>query len=137
MGYYFPKARSLKDLDLQQQERYKILRSTGRNQQPALLSRIETVEKHAGPITSGEIWSALEELLQDVFVTWILAGEDPEKVQWVDPEDLTEPTPPPTEEEKLKTREWLESLSKRPGYRIPQPKVTLWGLLRSFIHRSS
>ncbi len=89
MGYYFEKARSLKDLDLAQKKRYEELRSSDYQTPQELSDRIKFVKRHIGPVTSGEIWSAAEELIQDTVVTWILADEDPLKVEWSDPDTLT------------------------------------------------
>ena len=112
MGYYFKKARSCKDLDTEQVKRYEAFRSAD-SMLPIpqeLRDRIEFIKEYVRPVTSGEVWAALEELVQDAFVTWILAGEDAEKVEWVDPKELE--TPPPTEEERKKSQEWWKNFQK-------------------------
>ena len=85
MGYCFPGTRQKNDLNPVQRKRYEELRSKAgaAHWGPALRERLATVKEYIGPITSGEIWSAREELVQDAFVAWIIAGENPEKVEWV------------------------------------------------------
>lgn len=113
MGYYFEKAKSLKDLNPEQQKRYKTLRSKDQVLSQELLSRFEVVKEYIGPLTSGEIISALEELVEDIFVTWILAGEDLTQVEWVDPKELAIPKKPLTEEEKRKANEWWKKFEEK------------------------
>ncbi len=111
MGYYFQKARSPKDLNEEQLARYNELRSTENDEErhPELLRQYQKVKDYIGPLFSGEVMAELEELVQDLVVTWILAGEDPSKVEWSDPKDLCIPEPEPTEEEKPeRTRHWNE-----------------------------
>lgn len=105
MGYYYEKARTSKDLSEEQLNRYNALRSTGLKDLPELLSRLEEIKEYIGPLFNGETMSAHEELVQDAIVTWILAGEDPEKVSWTEPSDLAVEPPPRTEEEKRASAE--------------------------------
>jgi hypothetical protein len=109
MGYYFPKAETKEALNPKQLERYRSLRSIGGERPPALNSRLEAIVKRIGSITSGEIWPALEELVQDAFVAWVLADEDPAKVEWLD--HYTEEKEP-TEEERQRSKEWWGSFQR-------------------------
>lgn len=139
MGYYFEKARSKKDLNPKQLERYKALRSGDEPLPQALIDRIEAVKKYVGPIFSGEIWAALEELVQDAFVAWVFAGEDPSKIQWSDPEDLIVPPPPPSEEEKRRTEQWKYEFFKKVEADRRElelaKKRTWWDVLRGLFSR--
>ena len=112
MGYYFERARTKKELDTEQKIRYEILRAPSTVLHPALEARLEACKAYVGPITSGEVWSALDELAQDAFVVWVLAGEDPAKVEWKNPDDLTVPQPPPTDEERRRAAEWAENFKR-------------------------
>ncbi len=137
MGYYFEKARSLKGLSPEQKERYKALRAPGQLIPSELRVRIEAMKTYIGLITSGEIWSALDELVQDSIVNWILAGEDPAKVQWVNPDELVVPTPPSTEEDEQRADEWAKSFMKeleeqRARWK-PQPTKTLLQRIVEFL----
>lgn len=137
MGYYFEKARSRKDLSPEQLERYNAFRSPDSTLPipQELHDRIEFIKEYVGLVTSGEVWSAFEELVQDAFVAWIIAGEDPQKVQWIHPDNLaTPPPPPPTEEEERERQEWLDSLHREPE--LPQRK-TLFGRLVSLLRRET
>ncbi len=113
MGYYFEKAKTRKELNEEQLSRYQALRSSKEELPLELTARIEEVRAHIGLLTSGEVMSALEELVQDAFIAWVLAGEDPSKVEWVDPDKLIVPTPPPTEEEKRRAAEWSENFMRQ------------------------
>ena len=133
MGYYFQKARSPKDLNEEQLARYNQLRSPENDEEhaPELLRRYQEVKDYIGPLTSGEIMSAHEELVQDTVVTWILAGEDPSKVEWSDPKDLVIPEPEPTEEEKLeRTRRYNERYPPETPQQLRDRQwrqVEMWG----------
>ena len=85
MGYYFPKAKTKVDLSSEQNERYQALRSKGAELPPSLKDRFGAVKERIGPLTSGEIMSAFEELWQDAVVNWILSGENPD-IAWIYPE---------------------------------------------------
>lgn len=86
MGYYFPKAKTTADLITPEQvKRYNALRTKGAELPEPLKLRFEAVKQRIGPLTSGEIMSAFEELWQDAVVNWILSNENPE-IEWVDPE---------------------------------------------------
>ena len=133
MGYYFHNGKGEKSLSPEQVARYKELRQLSSEATPAALNeRLEAIKEFIGPITSGEVWSAYEELLKDAFANWVLADEDPEKVKWVELK-VSEPEPP-TEEERKRTQEWLESMRKEPE--LPQQK-TLLGRIISFLRRES
>lgn len=105
MGYYFTKAKTTADLSPKQNERYRALRSKGTELLPTLKSRFEAIKERIGPITSGEIWSAFEELWQDAVVCWILSDENPE-IEWI---DLHTEEKEPTEEERQRAKEWQEN----------------------------
>lgn len=114
MGYYYAKARSLKDLNEEQQARYREIRSPENDDRhPELIRRYDEVKEYIGPLFNGETMSALEELVQDSVVTWILADEDPSKVQWSNPKDLIVPEPEPTEEERQRNREAWDAMVRR------------------------
>ncbi len=85
MGYYFPKAKTTADLSPEQNERYQALRSKDVELPQPLQVRFEVIKERIGPVTSGEIMSAFEELWQDAVVCWVLSNENPE-IEWVDPE---------------------------------------------------
>lgn len=85
MGYYFPKAKTMADLTPEQTERYKALRSKGEELPPPLQARFGAIKERIGPLTSGEIMSAFEELWQDAVVNWVLSNENP-NIEWVYPE---------------------------------------------------
>lgn len=111
MGYYFQKARSVNDLNDKQQERYQELYASKFTElDPELRRRYEVVKGYIGPLYNGETWAALDELIQDSLVTWILADEDLSKVEWSEPENLVVHQPVPTEEEQQASAErWAES----------------------------
>lgn len=113
MGYYFERAKSRKDLTEEQLGRYEALRSSDDLRPWALESRLKLIRNYIGPLTSGEVMSALEELVQDAFVVWILAGEDPAKAQWANPDDLIVPPSPPTEEERQRAEEWSRNFMRQ------------------------
>lgn len=107
MGYYFPKAKTTSDLTSKQNERYKVLRSREVELPSSLKDRFETIGKRIGPVTSGEIWSAFEELWQDAVVCWIISGENSE-IEWSDLELVKDER---TEEELQRDREaWQNTL---------------------------
>jgi len=107
MGYYFPKAKTTADLNPEQIERYKMLRSKGMESPPQLKEHFEAVKERIGPLTSGEIMSAFEELWQDAVVNWILFGENPD-IEWVYPEAWKDERTP---EELQRDREaWKNTL---------------------------
>lgn len=81
---YFPTAKSEQDLNSQQLELYKSLRTLGGKRSPELHARITAIKQFVGPVTSGEIIAAEEELMEDAFVSWVLANEDPQRVTWVE-----------------------------------------------------
>jgi hypothetical protein len=56
---------------------------------PELLQQYQKVNDYIGDISSQEVSIAHEELVQDIVVRWILAGEDSSKVEWCEPRDLT------------------------------------------------
>lgn len=85
MGRYFEETRSADELDPAQQVRYTHLRSNIGERPGALAARIEVICEYIWPLAAGASPKVLEELLEDAFVTWILANEDPEKVSWADP----------------------------------------------------
>ena len=109
MGYYFPKAKTVPDLNPEQTERYKTLRSKGVELPPPLKDRFESVKERIGPLTSGEIMSAFEELWQDAVVNWILSGENPD-IEWVYPEAWKDERTP---EELQRDREAREETVRR------------------------
>ena len=128
MGYYFEKAKTRESMNTEQLERYEAFRSSDSTFPipQELHDRIEFIKKYIGPITSGEIVAALEELIQDAIVTWILAGENPQKVQWTHPDDIA--TPPPTEEEKQENRKrWEETVARwEEENKHKQAELELW-----------
>ncbi len=121
MGYYYAKARQKKELTALQQERYGELRGSFNELHPdlatdlpsALRERLVYDKDYIGPIFNGETWSALEELVEDTLVNWVLAEENPQRVKWLDPKDLVVPEPPPTEEELEEGRKRWEDLIRR------------------------
>ncbi|MBU6388366.1 hypothetical protein KGQ72_00585 [Patescibacteria group bacterium] len=84
MGVYFPKAKSEQDLNPQQLERFKAFRAPLGESAPALAARIKAIKEFIGPVMSGEMLAAEEELIDDSVARWVLAGEDPEKVKWLE-----------------------------------------------------
>lgn len=113
MEGYFPKAKEKKDLDPSQQERYDTLVTTPtRELPPKLQERLVFIKEYIGPITSGEIWSAHNELAEDAVVNWILSEEDPLQIKWTEPRQLKASQFPPTEEEKRKAQEWWENFKR-------------------------
>ena len=107
MGYYFPEAKTKADLTPEQAERYNSLRAKGAGLPEPLKLRFEAVKERIGPLTSGEIMSAFEELWQDAVVNWILSGEDPD-IAWVYPEAWKDER---TQEELQRDREaWKETV---------------------------
>ena len=104
MGHYFPKAKTMADLSLEQKERYNVLRSKGAELPEPLKARFEAVKERIGPITSGEIWSALKELWQDAIVCWILSENS--EIEWLDLEFAKDER---TEEELQRDREVWEN----------------------------
>lgn len=103
----FPKARSLRDLDNIQRERYDALRSQG-DHHPVLAERLEQIRDFGKGNSSGEMQFALEELRQDAFVRWVLANEDPTSVEWLAITDMVEQPAPLTPEEELANQKWNE-----------------------------
>lgn len=136
MGYYYEKAKSKKDLNEEQQKRYEALRSSAfADLPPALRERIKFVKEYVGPVASGEVWAAYEELVQDAFVVWVLASErHPTMVEWKNPEDLVVPLPPPTEEERKETEEWLKNLRADREHVLPRRR-TWQEVLSDFLRR--
>jgi hypothetical protein len=110
MGYYFPRAKTAADLNPEQRERYEMLRSSETEQPPpALKARFESIKKRIGPITSGDIWAAFDELWQDAITCWILSGENP-KIEWV---DLHTEERKPAEEERRRAQKWTEEFLRK------------------------
>lgn len=105
MGYYFPKAKTVADLSEEQKGRYEELRAPETELPLALKNRLEVIKERIGPITSGEVWSAFEELWRDAVVCWILANENPD-IEWVDLELAKDER---TEEELQRDREAWEN----------------------------
>lgn len=109
MSYYF-KGKKKTDLTTEQKERYAVLRSRDVELPPQLETRLETIREYIGPITSGEVWSAFEELWQDAVVCWILSGENP-NIEWVYPEIWRDER---TQEEKQQDKAaWEKVLRER------------------------
>lgn len=106
MGYYFPKAKTTADLNPEQSGHYQALRSKGVELPEPLKSRFEAVKERIGPITSGEIMSAFEELWQDAVVNWVLSGENPD-IAWIYPEAWKDERTP---EELQRDREAWETM---------------------------
>jgi hypothetical protein len=125
MGYYYEKARTSKDLDEEQLERYDELRTTGAKELPELLSRLQELKEYIGPLCNGETMSAHEELVQDAIVTWILADEDPEEVAWSVPSDLVIAPPPLTEEEKQASAEAWRAIIERQDRRRAEEEASI------------
>lgn len=83
MGVYFPTAKTEQDLSPDQFKKYKEFNTPLGRSSPELHARLKEIDDFIGPVTSGEILAAREELREDAFVSWILADEDPTKVEWV------------------------------------------------------
>lgn len=103
MGYNFSEAKDRKSLNDKQKERFDELYPLS-NLPDALKNRIDRAIEYVGPINNGEAWAARNELITDAIVVWILAGEDPQKVQWLDLEKMDVPPPPLSEEEKARRK---------------------------------
>lgn len=111
MGYYFSRAKTREELSEEQRVRYEALRAPDAELPQTLHDRIEWIKEYIGPLTSGEIISAYQELLQDAIVTWILADEDTDKIAWSEPKDIK--TPPPSEAERAeRQRRWEETVAQ-------------------------
>jgi hypothetical protein len=121
MGYYFPKAKTVANLNPEQSERYKTLRSPGTELPSALKDRFQAIKERIGHITSGEIWSAFEELWQDAVVCWILSGENPE-IEWT---DLHTEEKEPTEGERQRAKGWWDNFFREMKEREEREKREL------------
>jgi hypothetical protein len=135
MGFYFPDAKGKEDLSLEQLERYYYLRDLSQSALPVVLAqRINLIHQYIGPEPTGERLDMLKELRRDTIAAWILSGEDPTSMQWVD----IGPSAPTTqitltEEDKAWATEWVDALKPSP---FARPQESILRKLCTFFSRS-
>ena len=123
---------AVKRLSEVQRGRYKELIALPQESLPAPLSeRLGAIKREVAPtIVNQESWARWRMLKVDAFVTWILAGEDAEKVTWTDIKDV----PYPKNESPESTRH-IEEMEKRYPVRPraeQEAPPTLWSRIKNW-----